>query len=76
MFEQLHIVGDRAFELRAEAYTVYKVRTYQLTEDGTELDPAEIEFAQKDLAEMYIEGMVNRLKGEDNDGRTGNEKSD
>lgn len=65
MFEQLHIVGDRAFEIRAEAYTVYKVRTYTLIDDMVELDPTELEFPSREFAEMYIDTMVNRLKGGD-----------
>lgn len=63
MFDQLHIVGDRAFEIRAEAHTVYVVRTYQLEDDGVELDPAEVEFPTKEFAEDYVEVMVNRIKG-------------
>lgn len=64
MFDALHIVGDRAFEVRTEAYTVVKVRTYQLTDDGVELDPTELEFPTREIADIYIENMVNRLKGE------------
>lgn len=77
MFDALHIVGDRAFELRAEAYTVYKVRTYTLTDDMVELDPTELEFPSREFADMYIETMINRMKkGETGDGRTGNKESD
>jgi len=65
MFDELHIVGDRAFELRTEAHTTIVVRTYLLTDDGTELDPAELEFPSREFAEMYIENMTNRLKGGD-----------
>ena len=67
MFDQLHIIGDRAFEIRAEAHTVYVVRTYQLEDDGVELDPAEVEFPTKDFAEDYVKIMVERIKGGNND---------
>ena len=65
MFDALHIGGDRAVEVRTEAYTVVKVRTYQLTDDGVELDPTELEFPTREIADIYIENMVNRLKGGD-----------
>lgn len=65
MFDALHIVGDRAFEVRTEAYTVVKVRTYTLTDDMVELDPTELEFPTREIADIYIENMVNRLKGGD-----------
>jgi len=67
MFDALHIVGNRAFELRAEAFTVYKVRTYTLTEDCVELNPTELEFPTRDLAEVYIEIMKSRFEGGEND---------
>ena len=67
MFDELRIVGDRAFEVRTEAYTVVKVRTYQLTDDGVELDPTELEFPTREIADIYVENMVNRLKGGDTD---------
>ena len=67
MFDSLHIVGDRAFEVRTEAHTVAVVRTYSMTDEGAELDPTELEFPTKELAETYVQIMVNRLKGEDND---------
>lgn len=66
MFEQLHVVGDRAFEIRTEAHTVAVVRTYSMTDEGTELDPTELEFQTKDLAETYVKVMVERIKGGDN----------
>ena len=65
MFDELHIVGDRAFELRTEAHTTFVVRTYLLTDEGTELDPTELEFPSREFAEMYIKNMTNRLKGGD-----------
>lgn len=68
MFDELHIVGDRAFEVRTEAYTVVKVRTYLLTDDMVELDPTELEFPTREIADIYIENMVNRHKGGDSNG--------
>lgn len=63
MFDALHIVGDRAFEVRTEAHTTFVVRTYTLTDDMVELDPTELEFPSREFADIYIENMVNRLKG-------------
>lgn len=65
MFEQLHIVGDRAFEIRTEAHTVAVVRTYAMTDEGVELDPTELEFPTKELAEAYVQIMASRIKGDD-----------
>lgn len=67
MFDQLHIIGDRAFEIRTEAHTVSVVRSYSMTDEGAELDPTELEFPTRELAETYVQIMINRLKGEDND---------
>lgn len=68
MFDSLHIVGDRAFEIRTEAHTVFIVRTYELTDDMVELDPTELEFPTKEFAENYVEIMTHRLKGGHDDG--------
>ena len=67
MFDSLHIVGDRAFEVRTEAHTVAVVRTYSMIDDGAELDPTELEFPTKEFAEDYVEIMVKRIKGGNND---------